>query len=125
MLTDRVRLISRCDGPEEVKWGDIFYVKTSFYDLALEEDAVKFSFVRQPLKILHAQYRVKDIQTQTLVFDFDKNYTKLSLDSSGNYVNINSTPLPKGRPLSLEFKVTYAGIERIITDENYVFSVKV
>jgi hypothetical protein len=124
-LTERVRLISRCDGPQEVKWGDIFYVKTSFYDIALEEDAVKFSYERQPLKILSAQYRIKDIQSQTLIFDFDSNYTKLSLDSSGNYVNISSTPLPKGRPLTLEFKVMYAGIERIITDENYVFSVKV
>lgn len=124
-LTERVRLISRCDGPQEIKWGDNFYVKTLFYDIAKEENEVKFSYERQPLKILDAQYRVKDIQSQSLIFDFDKNYTKLSLDSSGNYVNINTTPFPKGRPLSLEFKVLYAGVERIITDENYIFSVKV
>jgi hypothetical protein len=124
-LTERVRLISRCDGPQEIKWGDNFYVKTSFYDIAKEEDAVKFSYERQPLKILDAQYRVKDIQSQSLIFDFDDNYTKLSLDSTGNYVNINTTPFPKGRPLTLEFKVLYAGVERIITDENYVFNVKV
>jgi len=124
-ITERVRLISRCDGPQEVKWGESFYVKTSFYDIALEEDAVKFSYERQPLKILDAQYRVKDLQTQALIFDFDKNYTRLSLDASGNYVNVNSTPFPKGRPLALEFKVLYAGAERIIADENYVFIVKV
>ncbi len=124
-FTDRVRLISRCDGPHEIDYGDIFYVRTSFYDIAIEEDAVKFSYERQPLKILNAQYRVKDIQKQSLVFDFDQNYTKLSLDSFGNYVNINTTSIPKGRPLSLEFKIMYAGVERIISDENYVFSVKV
>ena len=125
VTSNRVRLISRCDGPQDIDHGNTFYVRTSFYDLAFEDNVSKRSYERQPLKILDAQYRVKDIQSQNLVFDFDQSCTKLSLDSYGNYVNISATSLPKGRPLSLEFKVTYAGIERIISDENYIFSVKV
>jgi hypothetical protein len=123
--TDRVKIIVRCDGPTKVEKNQIFKTKVLFYDILVEETARKFSYLRQPLKIKNALYRIRDLQSNEIVYDFNEDFTKLSLDSNGNYCSISCSALPVGRPLTIEFKINYKGNEFIIYDSNYIIDVKV
>ena len=91
--------------------------------MSIEEYASKFSYEREPLKITSAFYRIRDAENDTLIYDFSE-YTKLSLDSSGNYFNISSSSVPVGRPMTFEFKVGYKGSYRIINDSNFIIKVR-
>jgi hypothetical protein len=129
ILTDAVsarsKVIVRCDGPREVTQSDIIFIRSLFYDIAPEEIAYKFSYEREALKLPRVLYRIRDVQTDTLICDFNNNFTKLSLDSIGNYFNISATSLPLDAPLTFEFLVNYNGDEKIIFDSNYILKVKV
>ena len=120
---DNARILCRCQGPNEIDEGQIVCIKASFYDLSIEEYASKFSYEREPLKITNAFYRIRDAENDTLIYDFSE-YTKLSLDSSGNYFNISSSSVPAGRPMTFEFKVGYKGSYRIINDSNFIIKVR-
>lgn len=122
---DRVKIVTRCDGPSIVERNEIFKIRTLFYDILVEETAHKFSYLRQPLKLKEAFYRIRDLQTNKLIYDFHETFTKLSLDSNGNYCSISASALPVNRQLIIEFKINYKGNEFIVYDSNYIINVKV
>jgi hypothetical protein len=122
---DRIRIVTKCDGPSTIEKNEIFKIRTLFYDVLVEETAYKFSYLRQPLKLKKALYRIRDLQSNELIYDFDENYTKLSLDSIGNYCNISASTFPTLRQLAIEFKINYKGNEFIVYDSNYIINVKV
>ena len=70
-------------------------------------------------------YSVKDAQTEDTIIPFDDNYTKISCDSSGNYINLWLNGFQPERYYRLIFKITdrqYNGQVELF-DNDYIFKV--
>ena len=69
-------------------------------------------------------YSIKDDRTQQVIIPFDENYTKISCDEAGNYIDLWMDSFQPDRYYRLLFKVKRAGgnIEEIF-DEGYSFKV--
>lgn len=117
------RIISSCNGPTEISYNDKSEIRVKFYDLSEDEYASRFYIEKKPLYLTDAKYRIRDLHSNELVFDFDNDYTKLSLDNLGNYFSVFGSTFYRGRNYSLEFKVNYKGLESVVKDENYTFKV--
>lgn len=61
-------------------------------------------------------YSIVDEITQTKFVDFSE-YTKVSCNSEGNFIIIDTSNFPKNRPLKLTFKVVRDGISEFIEDD--------
>jgi hypothetical protein len=67
-------------------------------------------------------YSVQYADTQEVVIPFDNTYTKVSCDSSGNYIKLWLDGLQPERYYKLLFKVLNSGTEEYY-DNNYIFKV--
>lgn len=61
-------------------------------------------------------YSIVDVITKTILIDFSE-YTKISCNSEGNYIIIDTSNFPKNRPYKLNFKVVRDGISEFIEDD--------
>lgn len=61
-------------------------------------------------------YSIVDVITKTKLIDFS-DYTKISCNSEGNYIIIDTSNFPKNRPYRLNFKVVREGISEFIEDD--------
>lgn len=65
---------------------------------------------------------IKDEYTETMMIDFDDNYTKVSADSTSNYFDVYMDALPTERHYRLLLKTVVDGSTMVI-DNNIVFKV--
>jgi hypothetical protein len=65
------------------------------------------SFSYNSLKYLptSSYYQIKDVASDDIIIPFG-NYSKISCDSNGNYINLNISNWEAGRTYKIEFKVT-------------------
>ena len=61
-------------------------------------------------------YSIVDVITKTTLIEFSE-YTKISCNSEGNYIIIDTSNFPKNRPYKLNFKVVRDGISEFIEDD--------
>lgn len=61
-------------------------------------------------------YAVRDEITKVNIIDFS-DYTKISCDSTGNYINLDTSNFPKNRVYRLLFKIVRDGISEFIEDD--------
>lgn len=61
-------------------------------------------------------YSIVDVITKSILIDFSE-YTKISCNSEGNYIIIDTSNFPKNRPYKLNFKVVRDGISEFIEDD--------
>jgi len=76
-------------------------------------------FPQQTVKYLPADtlYSVIDAGTEEVVIPYDSQYTKISCDSIGNFINIDMTGLMPERYYRLAFKVVSGFYEEFIEDD--------
>lgn len=67
-------------------------------------------------------YSIKDVITGLKIIDFGE-YTKISCDSNGSYIKLDTTNFPKNRPLKFEFLINRDGFFEKYED-NLTFEVK-
>jgi len=67
-------------------------------------------------------YAIKDLYTNEYVIDFDKQFTKLSVDPSGSYFKLYMNGLEPERYYSILIKTTING-STMVFDDNYYFKV--
>ena len=67
-------------------------------------------------------WAIKDEYTETMIIDFDSNYTKVSADSTSNYFDVYMDALPTERYYRLLLKTEIDGSTMVI-DNNIVFKV--
>jgi len=84
-------------------------IRVSFYDDYEQNRSSKFAFEPEPLSLAECRYRLRDVGTGRLLFDFDDSGSKMSIDSLSPYATLQTDSLPTGVPLSFEFKITAAG----------------
>lgn len=63
-------------------------------------------------------YSIVDIQSNTTIIPFD-DYSKISTDTSGSYIVLDTSPLYSGRFYKLKFKVVNGDYSRVIDTETY------
>ena len=61
-------------------------------------------------------YAVRDEITKVSIIDFS-DYTKISCDTNGNYINLDTSNFPKNRVYRLSFKIVRNGISEFIEDD--------
>lgn len=61
-------------------------------------------------------YSIIDVITNTILIDFSE-FTKVSCNSEGNYIIIDTSNFPKNRALKLNFKIVRDGINEFIEDD--------
>lgn len=61
-------------------------------------------------------YSVREEVTKKVLIDFSE-YTKISCDSNGNYINLDTSNFPKNRVYRLLFKIVRDGISEFIDDD--------
>ena len=67
-------------------------------------------------------YSIKDVKSDTIVVDFDTNYTKISADTVGNYFDVYMNGLEPERYYKLLIKTVISG-STLIFDNEYFFKV--
>jgi len=68
-------------------------------------------------------WSIKDLDTEEIVVDYDRKYTKISCDSQGNYFDVYMNGLEPERYYKLLFKTELLNGETIVSDNNYYFKV--
>jgi len=116
------KLVAHCSGPPSAPPDRLVLVRVRFFDLALEQESSKFSQKVTPAQIVNALYRVIDVNSGKVIIDFDSTGTKMSLDENGNFFTFYSDMMPYGRPVTLEFLVTYNGNQKIVSGKGYTFT---
>lgn len=61
-------------------------------------------------------YSVREEITKKVLIDFSE-YTKISCDSNGNYINLDTSNFPKNRVYRLLFRIVRDGISEFIDDD--------
>lgn len=64
-------------------------------------------------------YAIRDLKSDFYVVDFDTNYTKVSLDSVGNFFIFDTTNLQTNRFYTIDIKTIVNGSEYIFKDDLY------
>jgi hypothetical protein len=68
-------------------------------------------------------WSIKDLDTEEIVVDYDRTYTKISCDSQGNYFDVYMNGLEPERYYKLLFKTELLDGETVVSDNNYYFKV--
>jgi hypothetical protein len=71
---------------------------------------------------ISSYYSIKDVKSDTIVVDFDDNYTKISADSQGSYFDVYMNGLEPERYYKLLIKTIING-STIVFDNEYFFKV--
>lgn len=67
-------------------------------------------------------YSIKDVKSDTIVVDFDENYTKISADTQGNYFDVYMNGLEPERYYKILIKTVISG-STLVFDNEYFFKV--
>jgi hypothetical protein len=67
-------------------------------------------------------YSIKDVKSDTVVVDFDTNYTKISADTQGSYFDVYMNGLEPERYYKLLIKTVISG-STLVFDNEYFFKV--
>ena len=65
-------------------------------------------------------YAIRDVHANHTIIDFDTTYTKISLDTNGNFFNLYTKNFETNRYYSVDIKVVLNGNEHILKD-TYIF----
>ena len=96
-----------------LKGRDMYPLKT--FDRTFSYDQVKY------LPSGSTQYQIEDYITEEVIFPFG-DYTKVSCDSTSNYLIMDLSTLPINRTYRLKIKILESGITTII-DDKYIFEI--
>jgi len=85
-------------------------------DADSNKKAYKLPRKLETIIIDEAYYRIKDVQTGTVIIDFDKTYqsTRVSTDGSGMYMQFRTSGLPANRQLTVDLLLVDRGLERLV-----------
>lgn len=119
-INPEASLTVKTSGPASAPANIIVLVRPKFFDLMIDENASKFAIARSPTSII-GNYRIVDVYSGQIYIDFNDTGTKLSLDSDGNFFEFYSDSIPFGRPVKIEYRVNYAGGQKILSDNGYTF----
>ena len=104
-------------------------VRVRLFGINLNEQ-YKYAF-KFPLKFKsyifdRTYYRIKDVLTNELIFDFDRDYntTRVSTDDEGMFFDFYMDILQKGRTYKFEFLVIDGDNEFIFDDKGFSFTVR-
>jgi hypothetical protein len=75
-----------------------------------------FSYLTSSALPQDSYYSIIDVITKNTIIPFSP-YTKVSCNSTGNYVKFDSTNFPTYRPLRLEFKLDRDGVSEYYQDD--------
>jgi hypothetical protein len=69
-------------------------------------------------------YSIRDLDTDNIVVDFDKQFTKISTDSNGSYFNLYMDGLEPERYYMIEIRIIYNGTNNVYNySDNFYFKV--
>jgi hypothetical protein len=91
-----------------------------FFVEDIDADANKKSYKLprslQTIIIDEAYYRIKDVQTGTIIVDFDKSQqsTRVSTDGNGMYMQFRTSGLPANRQLTVDLLLVDRGLDRLV-----------
>ena len=85
-------------------------------DADSNKKAYKLPRKLETIIIDEAYYRIKDVQTGTIIIDFDKTYqsTRVSTDGSGMYMQFRTSGLPSHRQLTVDLLLVDRGMDRLV-----------
>jgi hypothetical protein len=64
-------------------------------------------------------WRLRDVDTNIIVIDFDTNFTKISADNTGNFFSVYMSALEPERYYSVEIRIDFSGSIHILKDDYY------
>ena len=90
-----------------------------------EDDPVKIPIRRETVIFENVFYRVVDVDSNELIFDFgeDDNSTRVSTDGDGMFFDFHMDVLPAGRSYTFEYLIDDQQTRRIVKDRNVIFRV--
>ena len=103
--------------PGRINQGDVIRVRFGIFDNLLHERSSRFSLARTPLPLTNCKFRIRDIQADYLLFDFDMKGTEVSLDSIGNFFDLYTENLPVGIQYGIEISALIDGKTSIFRDD--------
>jgi hypothetical protein len=109
--------------PETITKGDSFQLSAQFYDDNEQGTSAKFAFNPSPLAIDNCKVRLRNKQSNKLLFDFDSPGSKMSIDSSFCNFTIYTDALPVGVSFTPEFQISLDGDTVILTAKSRSFMV--
>jgi hypothetical protein len=87
-------------------------------DLDADSNMKSYKLPRQLETIIidEAYYRIKDVQTGTVIIDFDKSRqsTRVSTDGSGMYIQFRTSGLPANRQMTVDLLLVDRGLDRLM-----------
>ena len=85
-------------------------------DAGLSKKAYKLPRKLETIIIDEAYYRIKDVQTGTVIIPFDKTYqsTRISTDGNGMFIQFRTSGLPAHRQLTIDLLLVDRGMDRLM-----------
>jgi len=85
-------------------------------DSGSNKKAYKLPRKLETIIIDEAYYRIKDVQTGTIIIDFDKTHqsTRVSTDGNGMYMQFRTSGLPSHRQLTVDLLLVDRGMDRLV-----------
>jgi hypothetical protein len=68
-------------------------------------------------------WSIQDVKTEDIIFDFDEDYTKISCDEQGSFINIFTNGLELERYYKILIKIVLDSGESYIVDNNNIFKI--
>jgi hypothetical protein len=81
----------------------------------------KFAYTTQQYLPTTSYYQIKDVASDDVIIPFS-DYSKISCDADGNYINLNLSNWEAGRTYKIEFKINMNGNVQYF-DEDITFSI--
>ena len=93
--------------------------------LAEENDPVKIPIRRETVVFENVFYRVVDVDSNEVMFDFGENdnSTRVSTDGKGMFFDFHMDILPPGRSYAFEYLIIDQQTRQIVKDKNVIFRV--
>ena len=90
-----------------------------------EDDPVKIPIRRETVIFENVFYRVVDVDSNELIFDFGEkdNSTRVSTDGNGMFFDFHMDVLPAGRSYTFEYLIDDQQTRKIVKDRNVIFRV--
>lgn len=103
--------------PGQVSLGEVIRVRFGIFDNLLYERASKFPYARTALPLTNCKYRIRNIQSDHLLFDFNMKGAEVSLDATGNFFDLYTENMPTGVQLGIEISALIDGKTVIFRDD--------
>lgn len=102
-----------------VNKGTPLKIRAAFFDDYYQNRSSKFAYEPTPLVLSECRYRLRDVTSGKILFDFDVSGSRMSIDSLSPYATLYTDNLPIGVPLAFEFKITTEGETLEISSNNF------